>query len=134
MRYMLDTNIVSDLVRNPRGPVTQRIRDLGEAQVCTSVIVSAELLFGARRRGSAKLSAQLEAVLGALPVLSFEPPADSIYARVRTRLESLGRPIGANDLLIGSHALVSGCTLVTDNERKFGRIEDLRIENWLRGG
>jgi tRNA(fMet)-specific endonuclease VapC len=46
----------------------------------------------------------------------------------------LGRPIGANDLLIGSHALVSGCTLVTDNERKFGRIEDLRIENWLRGG
>jgi tRNA(fMet)-specific endonuclease VapC len=42
-RYLLDTNIVSALIRDPQGPVTERIRIVGEAQVCTSIIVAAEL-------------------------------------------------------------------------------------------
>ena len=62
MRYLLDTNIVSDLVRNPQGRVTQRIREVGEARVCTSIIVAAELRYGASKRGSPRLRAQLEAV------------------------------------------------------------------------
>jgi tRNA(fMet)-specific endonuclease VapC len=132
MRYMLDTNVVSDLVRHPQGVVTQHIRDVGEEHVCTSIIVSAELRFGARRRGSAKLSAQLEAVLGALEVLPFEAPANLTYGDLRSRLEERGAPIGGNDLLIGAHALALDCTLVTDNEREFGRIPELRCENWLR--
>ena len=65
MRYLLDTNVLSDLVRNPRGRVAQRIREVGEAQVCTSIIVAAELRYGAAKGGSRRLSAQLEAVLGA---------------------------------------------------------------------
>jgi len=75
-RYLLDTNIVSDLVRNPQGRVTQRIREVGEAQVCTSIIVAAELRYGAAKSGSSRLAVQLEAVLGALEVLPFEAPAD----------------------------------------------------------
>ena len=74
MRYLLDTNIVFDLVRHPQGRVTQRIREVGEAQVCTSIIVAAEFCYGAAKRGSPRLAAQLEAVLGALEVLPFEAP------------------------------------------------------------
>src|SRR4030081_198681 len=99
MRYLLDTNIVSDLVRNPQGKVAQRIRKVGEAQVCTSIIVAAELRYGATKRGSPQPSRQLEAVLGALEVLPFEVPAAAVYGLLRTRLEQAGRPIGANDLL-----------------------------------
>jgi tRNA(fMet)-specific endonuclease VapC len=132
MRYLLDTNIVSDLVRNPHGKVAQHVRKVGEAQVCTSIIVAAELRYGATKKGSPRLSAQLEAVLGALEVLPFEVPADAAYGLLRTRLEKAGRPIGANDLLIAAQALTLGCTVVTDNGKEFAHIEDLRRENWLR--
>jgi tRNA(fMet)-specific endonuclease VapC len=132
MRYLLDTNIVSDLVRNPQGKVAQHIRKVGEAQVCTSIIVAAELRYGATKKGSPRLSAQLEAVLGALEVLPLETPADTAYGGLRTRLEQAGRPIGANDLLIAAQALSLGYTIITDNEKEFAHVEDLRRENWLR--
>jgi tRNA(fMet)-specific endonuclease VapC len=132
MRYLLDTNIVSDLVRNPRGRVTQRIREVGEGQVCTSIIVAAELRYGAVKIASRRLSAQLESVLGALDVLPLEAPADAIYGMLRARLERVGTPIGANDLLIAAQAIALHCAMVTDNEREFARIDDLAQENWLR--
>ena len=126
MRYLLDTNVVSDLVRNPQGKVAQRIRKVGEAPVCTSIIVAAELRYGAAKKGSARLLQQLEAVLSALEVLPFEPPADAIYASLRTALEEEGgTPIGANDMLIAAHALALGSTIVTDNEKEFARVRDL---------
>lgn len=132
MRYLLDTNILSDLVRNPQGRVFDRIVEVGEAQVCTSVVVAAELRYGAARKGSPRLTAQLEAILAALPVLPLEPPADEAYGRLRADLEAAGQPIGGNDLLIAAHALAAGLTVVTDNAREFGRVAGLAVENWLR--
>jgi tRNA(fMet)-specific endonuclease VapC len=132
MRFLLDTNIVSDLVRNPQGRVAQRVHRIGEGKVCTSIIVAAELRYGATKKGSVQLTAQLEAVLGALEVLPFEIPADKVYGLIRTRLEKAGRPIGGNDLLIASQAVALGHTVVTDNEDEFSRVENLRHENWLR--
>ena len=132
MRYLLDTNIVSELVRNPQGKVAERIFKVGEEQVCTSIIVAAELRYGATRKNSQRLSAQLEAVLGALKILPVEKPTDVVYGTVRTRLEESGNPIGANDLFIAAHTLALGCVLVTDNEREFSRVKGLTVENWLR--
>jgi tRNA(fMet)-specific endonuclease VapC len=132
MRYLLDTNIVSDLARNPQGRVTRRMREVGEAQVCTSIIVAAELRYGSARRRLTRLTAQLEAVLDALDVLPFEAPADASYGTLRASLEQAGRPIGGNDLLIAAQALALRHTLVTANEREFARIDDLPCENWLR--
>jgi tRNA(fMet)-specific endonuclease VapC len=132
MRHLLDTNVVSDLVHNPQGRVAEPIRRVGEAQVCTSTIVAAELRYGAAKKGSPRLTRQLEVVLGALDVLPFAAPADTAYGEIRTRLEQVGGPIGGNDLLIAAQALALGHTIVTDNEAEFGRIAGLRCENWLR--
>jgi tRNA(fMet)-specific endonuclease VapC len=132
MRYLLDTNVVSDLVRNPGGPVTRHIREVGEKNVCTSIIVAAELRYGATKKGSPRLTKQLETVLRALEVLPLEAPADIIYGKLRTHLEQNGRPIGANDLLIAAHAVALGMTIVTNNEREFARVDGLLYENWLR--
>ena len=132
MRYLLDTNIVSDLIRNPQGKVAQHIRRVGEAHVCTSIIVAGELRYGAAKKGSARLSSQVDAVLGALEILPWEKPVDATYGALRLRLEQAGTPIGANDLLIAAHALALGYAVVTDNEKEFGRVKDLRCENWLR--
>ena len=131
-RYLLDTNVVSDLVRNPQGRAAQRIRAVGEANVCTSIVVAAELRYGAAQRGSPRLTAQLGALLAVLDVLPLEPPADSVYGRLRASLEQAGRPLGANDLLIAAQAVALGHKLVTDNEREFRRVEELSVENWLR--
>lgn len=132
MRYLLDTNIVSDLVRNPEGKIAQHIRQVGEMQVCTSIIVAAELRYGATKKASPRLSVQLEAVLAAIEVLPFKKPADSAYGSLRALLELAGRPIEANDMLIAAQALALGYTVITDNEREFSRVENLRLENWLR--
>jgi tRNA(fMet)-specific endonuclease VapC len=131
-RYLFDTNIVSNLVRNPQGVVATRVAKIGSANICTSIIVAAELRYGAAKRGAESLTTQLEAVLGRLEILPFEAPADSTYALLRTKLERAGKPIGANDLLIASHALALGCVIVTDNEREFARVPGLPLENWLR--
>ncbi len=132
MRFLLDTNIVSDLVRHPRGRIADRIAEVGEQHICTSIIVAAELRYGAAKKGSSRLTAQLEAVLDALDLLVLEAPVDIVYGELRARLEQDGQPMGGNDLLIAAHAVALGHTVVTDNEREFSRIDDLRVENWLR--
>ena len=130
-RFLLDTNIVSDLVRNPGGRVAQRVRNVGVETVCTSLVVAAELRFGAVKKGSRRLSAQLEAVIGALDILPLEEPLDRRYAELRAALEQTGTPIGGNDMLIAAHALALGLTLVTANEQEFARVSALTVENWL---
>ena len=131
-RYLLDTNIVSDLVRHPQGRIAECVRKVGEEQVCTSIIVAAELRYGATKKGSPRLTAQLETVLNALEILPLEAPADVVYGLLRTQLEQIGQPIGGNDLLIAAQTLSLGYTIVTDNEAEFARIKDLPRENWLR--
>ena len=132
MRFLLDTNIVSDLIRNPQGRIAKRIGSVGEENICTSIIVAAELRYGAAKKASPKLTAQVEVVLDAIETLPVDAPADEIYGSIRVQLESVGTPIGGNDLIIASQAMTLDLTLVTDNEREFSRIDGLRIENWLR--
>jgi tRNA(fMet)-specific endonuclease VapC len=132
MRYLLDTNVVSDLIRNPQGRVAQHIRNIGEAKVCTSIVVAAELRYGAAKKQSARLTTQLDVVLGALEVLPLEAPVDTTYGMLRARLERAGKPIGGNDLLIAAQALSLGYTIVTDNQAEFAQVKDLPRENWLR--
>jgi tRNA(fMet)-specific endonuclease VapC len=132
MRYLLDTNMVSDLVRNPQGKVAACIAHVGEESVCTSIIVAAELRYGAARKGSARLLAQLLTVLDALEIIPFETPAEITYGDLRARLEAGSKTIGANEMLIAAQAVSLGHTIVTDNEREFSRVDGLPVENWLR--
>ena len=131
-KFLLDTNIISDLVRRPQGRVADAIAAEGEAKVATSIIVAAELRFGAAKSGSRKLARQLDTILSVLPILPFEIPAELRYAEVRARLERAGTPIGGNDLLIAAHALALDLVLVTANVREFKRVKGLRCVDWLR--
>jgi tRNA(fMet)-specific endonuclease VapC len=130
--YLLDTNVISDSIRNPRGPAARRARQIGNAQLCTSIIVAAELRYGAAKGRSRQLQAKVVATLGGLEVVPLEPPVDEVYAQLRTELEQKGNLIGPNDLLIAAQAVALGLTLVTDNEREFSRVPGLKVENWLR--
>ena len=129
--YLLDTNIISDAIRNPRGKVAKHIEKLGPKGICTSIIVAAELRYGCAKKGSAKLQARVAGVLQTIPVLSLEVSVDAAYGDIRARFEAAGQPTGHNDLLIAAHAQALGLTLVTDNTREFKRIRGLKVENWL---
>jgi len=130
-RFLLDTNILSDLVRNPQGRIAGRIAEVGDDAICTSIIVAAELRFGAAKKGSERLTTQLERILSGIDIQPFDAPAEAAYARLRTELELAGSPIGGNDMLIAAQALATDCTVVTDNEREFVRVSGLSVENWL---
>jgi tRNA(fMet)-specific endonuclease VapC len=132
VRYLLDTNILSDLIRNPQGRIATQIARVGEGAVCTSIIVAAELRYGAAKKASARLTEQVETVLGALDVLLLDQPIDRVYGERRAQLETVGLMIGGNDLLIALQAISLGCTVVTDNEREFSQVSGLSLENWLR--
>ncbi len=129
---MLDTNVVSELARNPKGAVARRIAEVGPEAVCVSIITAAELRYGCAKKGSPKLLAHIEAILGSMQVLALDMPADAEYGRIRAELEAVGQPIGPNDLFIAAHAYALGVVLVTANTGEFSRIRALRVENWLR--
>lgn len=129
--YLLDTNVLSDLVRHPQGRVAARIADVGEDRVLTSVVVACELRYGAAKRGSKKLTRQVDAVLGAITIVPLEAGVDRQYAVIRAAFEKAGTPIGANDMLIAAHALAIRAVCVTANVTEFLRIPGLKIVNWL---
>jgi tRNA(fMet)-specific endonuclease VapC len=128
---MLDTNIISDLIRNPNGKAAKRAADIRNDNICTSIIVAAELRYGSLKNGSKRLLQLVEGLLGEIKVLSFETPADIEYGAIRSELESAGKPIGANDLLIAAHARAVSATIVTANVGEFARVRGLKVENWL---
>jgi tRNA(fMet)-specific endonuclease VapC len=132
MRYLLDTNMLSELERNPRGQVAERVARVGQDSVCTSIIVAAEIRYGIAKKSSPRLEHNLQLILNSLDILPFESPADTIYGNLRLSLERIGKLIGPHDLLIASQTIALGYTLVTDNVREFSRVKTLRMENWLR--
>ena len=128
---MLDTNIISDLIRNPQGRCAKRIARAGEDRICTSIIVAAELRYGCAKRASKQLTKAVEDLLAEIDVLPFEAPADAEYGAIRAALERAGTPIGGNDLLIAAHACAVGATVVSANADEFKRVRGVKVENWL---
>jgi tRNA(fMet)-specific endonuclease VapC len=129
--YLLDTNIISDVIRSPDGAAARRIVQVGPKGIFTSIIVAAELRYGCAKKGSPTLLAKVEAILETMPVLPLDIPVDLEYGGIRAALEATGQPIGMNDLLIAAQACALGLTLVTGNTREFSRIRGLSVENWL---
>lgn len=131
IRFLLDTNIVSDLIRNPEGAVQRSIASVGTSSLSTSAIVASELRFGYARRGSARLMNLVESALSRIKILPYDDAASLDYARIRHVLEMTGKMIGPNDLFIAAHAQSLDLTLVTDNTAEFSRVDGLKLQNWI---
>ncbi len=129
--YMLDTDISSYIMKRSHERVLRRLQKIPIAAVCTSVITKSELLFGVevspRRQQD---HAALDEYLRHVEVLGFPDEAALHYAQIRAALKARGTMIGANDLFIAAHARSLKLTLVTNNTQEFGRVQELRIENW----
>ena len=130
--YLLDTNIVSDLVRNPFGIVRQHVDLVGSGNIFTSVIVAAELHFGVAKKASQKLRRRILDAFEFVPVWPMPIGVAEHYGSLRADLELHGQPIGGNDMWIAAHALAEDAVLVSNNIREFSRINGLKVENWMQ--
>lgn len=129
--YLLDTNILSALIKEPKGNAAQQLREVGADKIFTSIIVASEMQFGIRKKGSEQLTQRVESLLASILVLDFKSPADIHYGEIRHFLQKSGTVIGPNDLLIAAHALSENLVMVTDNVNEFNRVPGLEVENWL---
>ena len=130
VRYLLDTNTVSYIIKGNRPRVRERLLKVAMAEVGISVITEAELLFGVARRAEAtQLKVVVEEFLLRVEVLPWNSDAAQQYANIRAVLESIGEPMGNLDLMIAAHALALGIVLVT-NDAVFRRVKGLKIEDW----
>ena len=132
--FLLDTNIISDLMKGERSLAAQRgraaIQQGRVVSLCTSVVVQCDLLFGLLKRPSVRLQAAYDFEIARLQVMPLLDTVAPLYARLRQQLEAEGTPIGANDALIAAHALALNATLVSA-DAEFLRVPGLRVENWL---
>lgn len=131
LRYLLDTNALSEVIKQPAGAVARRIATAGEDSICTSIVVACELRYGAVKKGSAVLTEKIDQLLTDVEILPLEEGVDRRYADLRVQLEQAGEPISAHDMLIAAQALALGLTMVTANVREFRRVPGLAVENWL---
>lgn len=129
--YLLDTNILLDLIRHGREGRIAAVLERRDAEIATSIVVAAEIRYGVARKGSKRLAERAETVLRSIEILPFGTPADRHYGEIRAFLERTGTPIGPNDLIIASQCRALDLTLVSANLNEFRRVPNLKVENWL---
>ncbi len=133
MRFMLDTNICIDLIRDRSAKILRRLKRLRPDDVCISSVTLSELEYGvAKSSAPERNKLALAEFMTPITVAPYDDGVAPLYGRIRTELEAQGKPIGPLDTMIAAHALALGLTLVTSNEREFRRVPGLHVENWAK--
>jgi tRNA(fMet)-specific endonuclease VapC len=131
MRYLLDTNICGYIIRERPIGLRSKLHEMDTGhELALSSVVVAELLYGAKKKNSAKFTKTVHAFIENFTLYDFDKEAARACAEIRTALEQKGQIIGSNDLLIAAHARALGAVLVTNNLKEFQRVEGLRLDNW----
>jgi tRNA(fMet)-specific endonuclease VapC len=131
MAFLLDTNACIDYFTGRYPGVVARIQGSSPEDLFLSVVVVAELRYGADHSARRRTNhSRIDALIEEIQPLDFDLRAAATYGRVRAQLEVGGTPIGPNDMLIAAHALSRGLTVVTDNAVEFERVKGLKVENW----
>jgi len=132
MLYMLDTDICSYLIKGISPQLLNNLNSHNKDKLAISSVTYAELLFGAERVNSIRIKDKIEAILQKVEVIEFDEEAAKEYSNIRTILERNGTVIGNMDMLIAACARASKAILVTNNEKHFGYVPKLKIENWTK--
>lgn len=133
MKFMLDTNTCIYIIKRKPSKVLERFRRTKISEIGISSITLSELLFGVSKSSKpAQNQLALAQFIAPLEILAYGDEAAHYYGDLRAYLEKRGTPIGALDMLISAHALSVSCTLVTNNEKEFIRVPNLKIDNWVK--
>jgi tRNA(fMet)-specific endonuclease VapC len=132
--FLLDTNIISHMMVNGDGAAARRaiqvLTEQPDIELCTSIVVQCELLYGLRKRPSQRLQRAFELQMLGIKVVALEEADAAVYGTLRHTLELSGNPLGPNDLLIAAQAIRCDATLVSA-DAAFARVPGLKLQNWL---
>jgi tRNA(fMet)-specific endonuclease VapC len=132
-RFLLDTNIVSYLLKEQMPAVKSRLLRTAPADVAVSTITEAEVQFGlAKKPGAARLRLAAENFLAGIVILPWDSAAAQVYGQLRAEQERKDRPLSVEDLMIAAHAASLNLILVT-NDRAFAQVDNLKTEDWTIG-
>lgn len=132
VRYLLDTNIASYVIKGNVPQVREHLRRVPMAEVGISAVTESELRFGvARKRGAARLEVAVKEFLVRVEVLPWDSAAAGHYAVLRSAMENSGTPMGNLNMMIAAQALAAGATLVS-HDRVFHRVKHLKVEDWTK--
>lgn len=131
MRYLLDTNTISDFFQRQPG-VMRRMTAVPPARLALSAVTVMEIEYGLVRRPAVRerVGQPWTALLAEIAVLPYGEHDARHTASVRAHLSTVGTPIGPFDLLLAGTALAHDLTLVTHNVAEFSRVPDLLVEDW----
>jgi tRNA(fMet)-specific endonuclease VapC len=133
MQYMLDTNICIYIIKRKPQAVIERFLQTEISQIGISSITLSELLFGVSKSSKPDQNKiALAQFIAPLEIMPYDDQAAHRYGDLRAHLERQGKPIGSLDMLIAAHALSINSTIVTNNEKEFIRIPNLKIDNWVK--
>jgi tRNA(fMet)-specific endonuclease VapC len=133
MKFMLDTNTCIYIIKRKPPDVIERFNQTEISQIGISSITLSELLYGVSKSSKPNQNQiALMQFVAPLEILPYGDEAAQYYGDLRAHLEKQGTPIGSLDMLIAAHALSIACTLVTNNEKEFIRIPNLKIDNWVK--
>lgn len=133
MKFMLDTNTCIYIIKRKPPDVIERFNQTEISQIGISSITLSELFYGVSKSSKPKQNQiALMQFVAPLEILPYSDEAAQYYGDLRAHLEKQGSPIGSLDMLIAAHALSIACTLVTNNEKEFIRIPNLKIDNWVK--
>jgi tRNA(fMet)-specific endonuclease VapC len=131
MKYFLDTNICIYIINKRPAAIITKFAQFEPYEIGISAIVVSELQYGVAKSSRPERNQErLKAFLRPFQILPYDEAAAQVYGTIRAALEKSGQPIGREDLLIAAHALSNDLTLVTNNEREFLRVPQLKVENW----
>ncbi|AJB73060.1 PIN domain-containing protein [Enterobacter hormaechei] len=128
--HMLDTNIVSHLVRQ-HPEVVNRYSQITPEKMCISSVTEAELLYGVAKKQNNKLHETIMEFLKTITICAWDSEAAATYGELRAAMEKKGKVMGDLDQLIAAHAISRGTTIVT-NDHAFGMVQDLTVEDWTQ--
>ena len=131
MKYLLDTNICIYIMNKRPAKVINKFKQREVGEIGLSSITVSELQYGVAKSNQRELNRQrLNEFITPLEILAYDELAAEAYGDIRIQLEKSGQPIGPLDTLIAAHARSRNAILVTNNEKEFQRVADLKVENW----
>ncbi|OEU54879.1 MAG: plasmid maintenance protein [Desulfobulbaceae bacterium S3730MH12] len=132
MRYMLDTDICSYVIRERPLEVFEQFKKVDVNQLCISTVTYAELIYGVEHSSSRKINRPIiDDFVRHLDIITWDEEAAEHYGKIRAFLRAEGNIIGSMDMMIAAHARSRNMTLITNNDKHFKRVPNLRIENWV---
>ena len=133
IKYLMDTDICIYIMNKRPIGIIDKFKKFDAGEIGVSTITVSELQYGVAKSKNYRINKQrVEEFLAPLEIVPYDEAAANVYGDIRHKLEKYGKTIGPFDMLIAAHAISRNLILITNNEKEFKRVTNLKVENWIQ--